>query len=102
MSGLGHLSPWSIAALSAFGWVSGLCAQYVLRRDVWGHLICSCFALLCWELWAVVSRLATHTAPLDVLLRVALPELAWSLAFTLPVYWLARFCCVNYGRIYHE
>ena len=50
----------------------------------------------------MVSRLATHTAPLDVLLRVALPELAWSLAFTLPVYWLARFCCVNYGRIYHE
>lgn len=102
MSGLGHLSPWCIAALAAFGWVSGLCAQYVLRRDVWGHLICSVIALLCWEVWAVASRLLTHTAPLPILLRVALPELAWSLAFTLPVYWLARFCCVNYGRIYHE
>lgn len=102
MSGLGHLSPWCVAALAAFGWVSGLCAQYVLRRDVWGHLICSVITLLCWEAWAVAGRLLAHTAPLSVLLRVALPELAWSLAFTLPVYWLARFCCVNYGRIYHE
>ena len=102
MSGLGHLSPMCIAVLSAFGWIAGLCTQYVLRRDVWGHLICSVIALLCWELWTVASRLITHTAPLPVLLRVAGPELGWSLALILPVYWVGRFCCVNYGRIYHE
>ena len=102
MSGLGHAGLWCIAVLAAFGWIAGLCTQYVLRRDVWGHLICSVIALLCWELWEVGSRLLTHTAPPEVLLGVAGPELGWSLALTLPVYWLGRFCCVNYGRIYHE
>ena len=102
MSGLGYLGTGCIVSLSAFGWIAGLATQYVLRRDVWGHLICSIGALLCWELWEVGHRLLLHTAPLQVLLRVAGPELLWSLALTLPVYWLGRFCCVNYGRIYHE
>ena len=102
LSGLGHLDPWCVAALSLFGWGAGLSAQYVLRRDVWGHLICSVAAALVWELWTVGTRLVSHTAPLEVLLRVAAPELLWTLALTLPVYWVGRFCCVNYGRIYHE
>lgn len=102
MSGLGHLSPGCVVSLALFGWVSGLAAQYVLRRDVWGCLICSAIALLCWELWAVGSRLLARAAPLAVLLRVAVPELLWSLALILPVYWAGRFCCINYGRIYHE
>lgn len=102
MSGLGHLSPGCIVVLSAMGWFAGLATHYVLRRDVWGHLICSVIAILAWELWAVGSRLLAHTAPLEVLLRVAVPELLWTLAFILPVYWLGRACCVNYGRIYHE
>ena len=102
MSGLGCLGAGCIASLSAFGWIAGLCTQYVLRRDVWGHLICSIAALFLWELWEVGRRLLSHTAPIRVLLGVAGPELLWSLAFTLPVYWLAHFCCVNYGRIYHE
>lgn len=102
MSGLGHLGFGCLAALAAVGWASGLAAQYALRRDVWGHLICSVITLLGWELWAVAARLLAGTAPLPALLRVAVPELLWSLAFVLPVYWLGRFCCVNYGRIYHE
>lgn len=102
LSGLGHLGPWCIAVLSLFGWGAGLAAQYVLRRDVWGHLICSVIALLCWEGGAVALRLLARTAPVETLLRVALPELLCSLAFILPAYWLCRFCCVNYGRIYHE
>ena len=102
MAGLGHLGAGCIVSLSAFGWVAGLCTQYILRRDVWGHLICSVGALLLWELWEVGRRLLARTAPIGVLLGVAVPELLWSLALTLPVYWLGRFCCVNYGRIYHE
>lgn len=102
MSGLGHAGFGCVAALSAIGWVAGLAAQYVLRRDVWGHLICSVITLLGWEAWEVLHRLLARTAPIGVLLQVALPELGWSLAFVLPVYWLGRFCCVNYGRIYHE
>lgn len=102
MSGLGGAGMGCIAALSLFGWAAGLTTQYLLRRDAWGHLICSSCVLLLWELWEVGSRLFTRTAPLGVLLQVAGPELGWSLAFTLPVYWIGRFCCVNYGRIYHE
>ncbi len=102
MAGLGHLSPACLISLSAFGWIAGLTTQYALRRDVWGHLICSVAAALLWELWEVGHRLLAHLAPLEVLLRVAAPELLWTLALTLPVYWAGRFCCVNYGRIYHE
>lgn len=102
LSGLGHLSPLCVAVLALFGWVAGLAAQYVLRRDVWGHLICSVIALALWELWAVGSRLLSGLAPAGVLLRVSAGELLCSLIFVLPVYWAARFCCVHYGRIYHE
>jgi len=102
MSSLGHLSPGCIAALAAIGWISGLTTQYVLRRDVWGHLICSAVTVLAWELWTVGSRLLARLAPLEVLLRVAVPELFWTLVLALPVYWAGKFCCVNYGRIYHE
>lgn len=102
LSGLGRLEPLCMAALALFGWVAGLCAQYVLRRDVWGHLICSVIALVLWEGWAVASRLLAGLAPAGVLLRVAAGELLCSLVFVLPVYWVGRFCCVHYGRIYHE
>ncbi len=102
MSSLGYLGPGCIISLSAVGWGAGLATQYILRRDVWGHLICSLIAILAWELWTVGVRLLSHTAPLEVLLRVAAPELLWTLALTLPVYWAGRFCCIHYGRIYHE
>ena len=102
MSSQGHLGFGCIAALAAIGWASGLAAQYLLRRDVLGHIICSAITLAGWELWEVGRRLLAHVAPLEVLLKVAVPELLWSLAFILPVYWVGRFCCVNYGRIYHE
>ena len=102
LSGLGHLGAVCVAALALFGWAAGLCAQYLLRRDAWGHLICSVAVLLAWEGWAVGSRLLARLAPAQTLLRVAGPELLCSLVFILPVYWLGRFCCVHYGRIYHE
>ena len=102
MSSLGYLGPGCILSLSAFGWLSGLATQYLLRRDVWGHLICSLFAALIWEGWMVGVRLLSRTASLEVLLRTAAPELLWTLALALPVYWAGRFCCIHYGRIYHE
>lgn len=102
MSCLGYLGPGCILSLSAFGWLSGLTTQYLLRRDVWGHLICTSFAVLVWEGWTVGVRLLSHTASAVVLLGTALPELLWTLALALPVYWAGRFCCIHYGRIYHE
>lgn len=102
MTGLGHAGLGCVAALSAVGWLSGLITQYVLRRDLWGHLICCVATIVCWELWQVGSRFVSGVAGLDILVGVALPELLWSLLFSIPVYWIGRFCCVHYGRIYHE
>ena len=99
LSGRGALC---VAALSAFGWTAGLVTQDVLRRDVWGHLICSGAMLVLWDAWEVSVRLLRRTAPFGVLLRVGGGELLCSLIFILPVYWAGRFCCVHYGRIYHE
>ena len=99
MSSLGYLGPGCILSLSAFGWLSGLATQYLLRRDVWGHLICSLFAALVWEGWMVGVRLLSRTAPLEVLLHTSAPELLWTLALALPVYWAGRFCCIQYWRV---
>ena len=84
MSSLGYLGPGCILSLSAFGWLSGLATQYLLRRDVWGHLICSLFAALVWEGWTVGVRLLSRTAPLEVLLHTAAPELLHPLWEDLP------------------
>ena len=102
LSGLSYRSALCIAALSAFGWIAGLIAQYVLRRDVWGHLICSVVMLVLWESWEVGARMLRGVAAAEILLRVGAHELLCSLLFILPVYWVGRFCCVHYGRIYHE
>lgn len=102
MSGLSYRSALCIASLSAFGWIAGLIAQYVLRRDVWGHLVCSAGALVLWEAWEVGVRVLRGVAPTEVLLRVGVRELLCSLLFLLPVYWAGRFCCIHFGRIYHE
>ena len=102
LAGLGNGHALCIAALSAFGWIAGLITQYALRRDALGHLICSGVMLVLWECWEVGTRALRGLAPLKILLRVGGPELVCSLLFVLPVYWAGRFCCVHYGRIYHE
>lgn len=102
MATLGHESLICIPALAAVGWLCGLLTQQVLRRDLVGHTICAVIVALGWETVAILSRVVTHVAPLSLLLRVAAPELLWTLVFSFPVYWVARFCCVHYGRIYHE
>ena len=102
LSGLSSRSALCIAALSAFGWIAGLIAQYVLHRDLLGHLVCSAGALALWESWEVGTRVLHSVAPAEVLFRVGASELICSLFFILPVYWAGRFCCVHFGRIYHE
>lgn len=99
---LAHRTPLCIPALSLAGWLSGLTTQYVLRRDLVGHTICALAVLLVWEGSALLGHLMGQTAPLQQLLRVAGPELLASLVFTFPVYALAYFCYLHYGRIYHE
>ncbi len=99
---VGHAGLWTIPLLALVGWGAGVLAQQVLRRDLIGHLVCAGGAMLLWELWQVCSRLIRGTAGLRVLLQTAWPELLWTMILSLPVYALARFCCIHYGRIYHE
>lgn len=101
-SGVGQASLLCVPALALAGWLSGLLTQRVLRRDLVGHLLCTLLVLLAWELCQVGSRLAAGTAELVPLLKVAGPELLWSMVFAFPVYWAGLFCCRYYGRIYHE
>ena len=102
MATAGHAGLFCIPVLALAGWLCGILARHVLRQDLVGHLICAVITICLWEVWQVAVHLARGTAPLALLLRVALPELLWTLAFSFPVYWAARFCCVHYGRIYHE
>ena len=102
MATVGHRSLICIAVLALFGWLSGILTVHALRRDLVGHIICAVGVMILWEAWQVGIRLLSHTATFTLLLKVALPELLWTLIFSFPVYWVFRFCCVHYGRIYHE
>lgn len=97
-----HGSPLWVAALSAVGWLCGLLAQYVLRRDIVGYLLACLTGGLAYGLIQVGWHSMEGAAPAGVLFRVAVPEFFWTMVFALPVYWVSRFCCRHYGRIYHE
>lgn len=102
MAAVGHKSLVCVFLLALLGWLCGLLAQYVFRRDLVGHAICAAVTMILWEAWQVGSRWAAHVAAPALLLKVALPELLWTLVFSFPVYWACLFCCRHYGRIYHE
>ena len=102
LASAGHKGLLCIPLLALLGWLCGLLAQYVLRRDLVGHTLCAIGAIVLWELWQVGTHWVTHAAALPLLIKAALPELLWTLLFSFPVYWLFRFCCVRFGRIYHE
>ena len=102
MASLGHQGLICIPTLAAAGWLCGLVSQNVIRRNLVGSLICTVILLGLWELCQVSYLLLTRHISLALLVKTALPELLWSLLFSFPVYWAIRFCCIHYGRIYHE
>ncbi len=97
-----HGSPGWVLFLALAGWLCGLLAQYVLRRDLVGFVPSCLAAAAVGEALHILPRLLGRAAALPVLLRVAGPELLWTMVFSFPVYWMCRFCCRHYGRIYHE
>ena len=101
LSILGHRGLLCIPILSAAGCLCAILARHV-RQDLVGHFIYSSVLALLWECAQVLWLWTGKTAPLPQLLQVALPELLWTIIFTIPVYGVFRFCCVRYGRIYHE
>ena len=80
--------------LCLLGWGAGAAAQYALRRNFGGSLLCAAAALAVIAAARVVSGLFTGLAHLPALLEVAVPELLWSLCFVCPLYpwffWVRR------------
>lgn len=81
----GQSGGWTLG-IALLGIAAGVTAQYRVRQNLVGCLICSVGALLALDTVRVVWRLFLGVAPLGALLRVALPEIAWSLAFVFPLY----------------
>ena len=80
--------------LCLIGWGAGAAAQYVLSRNFGGCLLCAAAGLVLIDTVRVFTGLFTGLAPLLALLRVALPEVLWSLCFACLLYpwftWVRR------------
>ena len=72
--------------LCLLGVAAGALAQYALRQNLVGCLLCSFGALLCIDAVRVAVHLLRGSASLGALLRVAVPEALWSMVFVFPVY----------------
>ena len=84
--------------LCLIGWGAGAASQYVLSRNFGGCLLCAAAGLVLIDMVRVFAGLFTGLASLPALLRVALPEVLWSLCFVCLLYpW---FAWVR-GRIIH-
>lgn len=82
---------WMTLALTLVGLCAGLLAQYVLRQDLLGCLVCSVLALGAIDAGRILARLLTGRAGLSAMAAVAGREIAWSLCFVPLVYLLFRW-----------
>lgn len=80
-----------ILTMALLGLGMGLLAQYVLRQDLAGCLICSALALAAVDALRIVRRLVTGVAPLAGMLELAGKEIAWSMCFVPLVYLIFRW-----------
>lgn len=81
----------SILLMALLGLGLGLLAQYVLRQDLVGCLICSALALASIDALRIFRRLLLNSAPLDGMLVLAGKELGWSMCFAPLVYLVFRW-----------
>lgn len=73
-------------SLTLLGVGSGIAAQYLVRQNLVGCLLCSACSLFLIDFFRVGWRLALGVAPLGALLQVAIPEFLFSLVFVFPLY----------------
>ena len=82
---------WMTLALTLLGLCAGLLAQYVLRQDLLGCLVCSTLALAVLDAGRILAGLLTGRAELSAMAAVAGREMAWSLCFVPITYLLFRW-----------
>lgn len=80
-----------ILIMALLGLGAGLLAQYALRQDLLGCLLCSALALVVMDALRIALRLLLGTAPLGPMLELAGKEILWSLCFTPLVYLVFRW-----------
>ena len=102
LSAATHGSLLWVCGLALVGWVCGLLAQYVLRRDFVGFFLAVLGQSGIRAAILILLGLRGGEAGVGVLLPVAARECFWTLVFAVPVYFICHFCCRHYGRIYHE
>lgn len=76
-------------ACTLMGLFSGITTQYAFNASLAGCYICSLLALIGLDGTRVAVRLV-RGAELDGLLRIAVPEVLYSLVLTLPIYLMFR------------
>jgi len=86
------LLPGAMTLLFALlGLGCGLLAQYALRQDLVGHLICSALALLAIDGLRIAARLLLGRRELGAMVSLAGREILWSLCFVPLVYLIFRW-----------
>ena len=73
-------------SLTLLGAAAGITAQYLVRQNLVGSIICSAAGLFIIELFRVGWRLLFQVADLTALLKVAVPEFLFSIVFTPLIY----------------
>ena len=72
--------------LCLIGMGAGAAAQYVLRQNLAGCLLCSAAALAVIDGGRILARLFAGSAGLPAMLSLAAREILWSMVFVFPVY----------------
>ena len=72
--------------LCVAGMAAGALAQYLLRQNLVGCLLCSLLALAAMDGVRILTRLFWGDWELGAMLSLAGREIAWSMVFVLPVY----------------
>lgn len=84
--------------LALLGCLCGLLAQYGLRQNYLGYLLCSALSLTLIDLVRVAWSFFSGLAPLPPLALLAGKEILWSLVFTIPIYPLFKWIHSRVGR----
>ena len=80
------MEEWMPLGLALAGLGAGLLAQYVLRQNLVGCLLCSFAALALIDGVRIAARLLAGRGELAAMLGLAGREILWSLVFVFPVY----------------
>ena len=86
-----------VIGMTLVGLLTGAAAQYALSQSFLGCLLCSAGALAAIDLWRIAVRLFVRSAGWASMLRVAAPEILYSLAWTPLVYLIFRAVCRRVG-----